>query len=67
MNWKLTVKNLAIDILVRWSVPLTSASARFFMAGGPTGIIIIAHQSMGSSVRRWVRDARAQIRGMLIL
>lgn len=58
---------MAIDILVCWLVPLTSARARFFIAGGPTGIIIIAHQSMGSSERTFVRAARTQMSGMLIL
>lgn len=37
------------------------------MAGGPIGIIIIAHHSIGSSGRRFVRAASAQIKGMLIL
>lgn len=67
MSIQLTVRNLAIDSFVFWLVPLTSARARFFIAGGPTGIIIMTHQSMGSSVRRFVRDARTQMSGMLIL
>ena len=46
---------------------LTSASASILMAGGPTGMTIIANQRMGSLDRTDEFVAMAHIRGTLIL
>lgn len=54
-------------ILTFCEEPLISARARIFMAGGPTGSIIMAHQRIGSFGRTSVLAARTQTRGMLIL
>ena len=56
-----------MDIVISSSTSLTSASARSFMAGGPTGISIMVNQSAGSLVKRLVELARDQITGMLNL
>lgn len=47
--------------------PATSASAVSLSAGGPTGININAHQSIGSSERSFVFVAKAHMLGMLML
>ena len=54
-----TVKNLAMLIFSPSLLPLTSARAVNFIAGGPVGINIIVNQSIGSLERRDVRAAKA--------
>jgi hypothetical protein len=49
------------------AAPVTSVSATRIIAGGPVGMSIMLNQSMGSALRSFVRDAMAQMRGMLIL
>lgn len=63
----LTVRSLAMDIVISSSTSLTSASASSFIAGGPTGMSIMVNQSAGSLVKRLVELARNQITGMLVL
>ena len=51
------VRNFAMLNFSLSGLPLTSASAVSFMAGGPVGISISANQSIGSSKSQLVRDA----------
>lgn len=55
---KLTLKNLAIDNFSSSLLPLISARAVSFNAGGPVGISIIVNQSMGSWESQLVREAK---------
>lgn len=56
-----------MDMVISSSTSLTSARARSFIAGGPTGISIMVNQRAGSLVKRLVELAMAQMTGMLIL
>lgn len=56
-----------MDMVISSSTPLTSARARSFIAGGPTGMSIMVNQRAGSLVKILVELASAQITGMLNL
>lgn len=57
MDLQLTHKNLAIDIFSPSLLPLTSARAVSFMAGGPVGISIMVNHSIGSTESQLVLAA----------
>jgi len=54
-----TVKNLAMAIFSASLLPLTSARAVSFMAGGPVGMSMRQNQSMGSWGSQFVLAATA--------